>query len=381
MKKLSVAVLFVVISSFLIPNSFADDDKEKSEPAVRVKVSVGPVWLSGIGEEIGSVVRYSMSGNGTAGLDYRFDTKPLSLSGRRTWATGIDFTFPKIFDNLDVVVRYRSVISSESLDGVVSSSLFDKLELGILQYWDANLFPFPNSHYPGGLSPIAYRASQKLVVHDASITLSPKTAGLSRAYYGLNFLYSRYRVELGMENWAFIYRQSYGFDYTFDNHVTITSKDEASVFAAGPYVSFERDFPISESFSVSATASAALLVGGYRTGNWFHDIDDAYELVQNSDTAIYSPIYYDGWVNYGDSRVTMIPFAEVEANILYGPWENVTIGMGFWGKSLFNYPVQTRLHAPWDIGNWVAAPSGLNFKLERQNIYAYGVLLKFQYAF
>lgn len=336
-------------------------------------VALGPVWMSGVGDDIGEVNYYSLSGDEENFQNFWIDTKPLTLSRRQSYAIQAKATATRVLRNCDFILEYRSFGSSKSLNGAVEPSFFN---IGTLNYWDANFAPFTDMREPTWRGLIAYRASDRWQVSHYNLFISPKSRGGLREYYGLSFLKSSYELELGVTRQAFLQFPYYGRLYTLHDRVVVSSRDKSNLWGVGPALGFEKDFAVSRKLAATVGGSASILFGTYVTRNWFRDVESGYESLDT----LQAYFSYDSRSDFFKWHPASFATARLKFSLNYNLWNEIDLGVGGWSEMFFDYPLVTRLHSPWDIGNSVAAPSGRKWKLDRHNVFNHGLSLSIGFA-
>lgn len=362
-----LAVLFVSVSA---------QEKEGEEPQKKWFFELRGLkfFIGGVNEQVGNIVSYretrSVARNPmqlSERLDYSFKKTPLLLT-----KTSIDFRGEaryRVESSYWLSVR-GSYISTESSNGGVLATPppygTDSWHWSGVEFWDANIFALYNDLYPSNAADITYSASDVFRVWSVEAFLYTDYLPF---YAGVRF--TRPYSELGLKITQTAHRSgSRGYGYEYNNDATLRSVHKSDFgMLAGPVFGLELSKDWGK-FFLNFSLSESFLWGSADYTGAFYDVDD---IVIDWSDGSRNKIYRNGDVTYSDSRGMFVPVTALDVKIGIKEGESYSLGIGAFGEFWHGLPIGPTLHRPWDIGNPVNAPSGMEWRIDSKTVKIYGL--------
>jgi hypothetical protein len=160
-----------------------------------------------------------------------------------------------------------------------------------------------------------------------------------------------------------------GYGYEYNNDVSLRSVHVSDFgVLVGPVLGLEFSRELGD-FLLNFSLSESFLWGGADYRGAFYDIDD---VVIDWSNGLRQTVYLNGDVTYSDSRRLFVPVTGLDLKIGIRGTERYRIGVGGFGEFWHGLPLGPTLHRPWDIGNPVNAPSGMEWRIEPKTVKLYG---------
>jgi hypothetical protein len=382
--------LLIFLTVVIIPVSSALGQNENESEVSQAKSQCffelrgQKFFVGGVNEQIGNVIKYRevyFPERGPAEiyqrLDYSFKKKPISLS-KSSIDFGGEFRYRPKESFYQLGFKFSYFSTKSGVGDIVRTAPPDSgaggritYYLSGIEFWDANIFALYNDLYPSQISDISYRASDVFRVWSVEALLYTDYLPF---YAGVRLAKPNSELNLQVNQSAHV-SGSKGFGYEYNNDVSLRSVHVSDFgVLVGPVFGLELSKEWGN-FLLNFSLSESFLWGGVDYRGAFYDVDD---IVIDWSNGFREKVYLNGDITYSDSRGLFVPVTSLDLKIGVKEGESYSLGVGGFGEFWHGLPLGPTLHRPWDIGNRVNAPSGMEWRIEPKTVKIYGFYFFFR---